>query len=241
MGRRKRVISLCGSTAPNPNAAVLPTAGIGGARRALGNIEWRASGIAFGRGFQSPASGGHSGLSMNALVLSLPKLLMPIFLAVVSTTVPFSFVVAVLGRLPKPMASSHRRWAPGANLAMTGAVTAAVAAFIRHAYFGGRIPPETVAAEFLVVALVYIFALVLLFRQFAGVYPGFIVTVGWTGLRLRKTIFRNLHSVEKISRSAGETCFRIETVHGQALSLVLPDRDVSIFDDRLRKEREGTE
>ena len=170
---------------------------------------------------------------------SVPGLLMPMFLAVLFTTIPFSFVVAVLARLPKPLATSHRRWSDGANLALIGGVTAGVAAFIRNAYYGGRVPPEKIAAEFLIVALVYTFALVLLFRQFAGVYPAFIVTVGWTGLELRKTVYRNISRVERVSSAAGETRYLIETVRGHTLTFLLPDRDAPIFEDRLKKERDA--
>jgi len=74
----------------------------------------------------------------------------------------------------------------------------------------------------------------LILRQFAGVYPEYIVTTGRTGLSLRKTVYRNIIDVEEISRNRAETTLLVVTNHGMAIRLTLPTRSVSVFYEQLK-------
>ena len=71
------------------------------------------------------------------------------------------------------------------NYILIGTITAYVTIFIRTAYYVRGADPAAVLMEFVIAALAYIFGLVLSLRQFAGVYPEYIVTTGRTGLSLR--------------------------------------------------------
>jgi hypothetical protein len=91
--------------------------------------------------------------------------------------------------------------------------------------------------QFLIASLAYVFGLVLLIRQFKGVYPEYIVWTGRTGLSIRKTTYSNITDVEKLSEGHGETRLRVHTNYG-ILTFTLPTRSVSIFYDRLRSRLE---
>jgi hypothetical protein len=88
--------------------------------------------------------------------------------------------------------------------------------------------------QFVIAALAYIFGLVLILRQFCGVYPEYIVTTGRTGISIRKTVYRNITDVEEVSRQRGEACLRVITSYGSAIRFTLPTRSVSIFYERLK-------
>jgi hypothetical protein len=167
----------------------------------------------------------------------MPALVTSLVFAVLVATIPFTFVLKVLLQLPRPLASAHQRWPMPLTFLLIGLITAYVAIFIHQVYYGPQ-RPAAVGAEFLIVALAYGFALALVLRQFGGVYPDYIVTTGATGFGLRKTIYRNIRKVEKLRQSAGETRFRIETVHGNVIFFSLPNRYVSIFHDQLKKKSE---
>jgi len=109
-----------------------------------------------------------------------------------------------------------------------------VTIFIRTAYYVRGADPAAVLMEFVIAALAYIFGLVLILRQFAGVYPEYIVTTGRTGLSLRKTVYRNIIDVEEISRNRAETTLLVVTNHGMAIRLTLPTRSVSVFYEQLK-------
>lgn len=161
-----------------------------------------------------------------------------LLLAVFVVAAPFTFVLKVLLGLPRPLAASHRRWPRLLNSGLIALLTTAVTIFIRRAYYSvGQAPAET-AAEFLIAALAYVFGLVLLLRQFSGVYPEFIVTTGWTGLHLRKTTYRNIERIETVSEKGGETELEIRTARGDFLRLTLPTGSVAIFYDQVRKKNE---
>ena len=153
-------------------------------------------------------------------------------LALLVVTIPFSLVLRVLLDLPRPVALSHRRLPIWLNCASIAVVTAAVAVFIRFNYYNRNHTTASTLTGFLVILIVYAIVFVLLLRQFAGLYPEYLVTTGRTGLGLRKTTYRRIRDVQELSTQGGETSLRILTDSGQILPLDLPARDI----DLLRKQ-----
>jgi hypothetical protein len=137
-------------------------------------------------------------------------------------------------RLPKALALSHRRWPLSLNFTLIGAITAYATIFIRSAYYGRGSNPAAVLMEFVIVALAYAFGLVLILRQFAGVYPEYIVTTGRTGLSIRKTVYRNITDIEEISRRQGEIHLRVMTNHGVTIPFTMPIQSVVLFYERVK-------
>lgn len=165
----------------------------------------------------------------------MPSWLTSLLFAVLVVTIPFTLILRIMLQLPKAAASSHRRWPITLNIALIGAITAYVTIFIRIAYYGGSSNPLVVLMEFIIAALAYIFGLVLILRQFCGVYPEYIVTTGRSGLSLRKIAYRNIKDVEELSRNHGESRLRVITTHGAAISFTLPARYVSLFYEHLKQ------
>jgi hypothetical protein len=161
-----------------------------------------------------------------------------LMLAILLATVPFTFIATILARMPRALAASYGQWAPIVNGLVIGAVTAAVTAFVHSNYSGGGTAPLAYGTKFLVVALIYAFGFSLLIRQAAGVYEEYIVTLGWAGLGLRKTAYRNILRIEAVSSNATETRFRIDTARNASITLTLPTPDVGVFQEQLRKARE---
>jgi len=164
----------------------------------------------------------------------MPNWLTSLLLAVLVVTIPFTFILKIMLRLPRALALSHRRWPARVNYPLIAAITAYITVFIRSAYYGRGSNPEAVLMQFVIAALAYVFGLVLILRQFCGVYPEYIVTAGRTGLSLRKTVYHNITHVEEISRQGGEARLRVITIHGLAIPFTLPVRSVSIFYERLK-------
>jgi hypothetical protein len=164
----------------------------------------------------------------------MPVWITSLIFAVLVVTIPFTLILKVLLRLPRALALSHRRWPLPLNFALIGLITLYVTIFIRSAYYGRADEPAAVLLQFLIAALAYVFGLVLLLRQFAGLYPEYIVTTGLAGLSIGKTVYRKVTDVAEVSRTRGETRLRIETSDGAVLSLALPTRDVSVLFERLR-------
>jgi hypothetical protein len=88
--------------------------------------------------------------------------------------------------------------------------------------------------EFVIAALAYAFGLVLILRQFAGLYPEFFVSTGRTGLALRKTAYRNVTKIDEVVRAYGESRLRIETSYGLVVPLTLPTRHVASLYERVK-------
>jgi hypothetical protein len=154
------------------------------------------------------------------------------FLVVV---IPYTFLFKILLQLPKPVALSHGKWPLGANIAVIAVVTAWVTVFIHGAYYHrGFANPTAVLMEFMISVVVYAFGLVLLLRQFAGLYPEFFVTTGRSGLALRKTAYRNVTQIQQVSRAAGEAHLRVETSYGLVVGLTLPTRYVPMLYERVK-------
>jgi len=91
-----------------------------------------------------------------------------------------------------------------------------------------------VLMQFVIVALAYIFGLVLLLRQFSVLYPEFIINAGESGLSLRKIAYRNIINIEEVARSHGELQLRIETNRGMKHIFTLPVRYVTALHDRVK-------
>src|SRR6266704_330623 len=166
----------------------------------------------------------------------MSSLLTSLLFAVLVVTTPFTFILNIMLQLPKPLALSHRRWPTIMDYALIGAITAYITVFIRSAYFVRGSNPSAAMMQFVIAGLAYIFGLVLILRQFCGVYPEYIVTTGRTGLSIRKVVYRNIMDVEEASRRRDEARLRIVTIHGLAIPLTLPTRSISIFYERLNRQ-----
>src|SRR5215475_8656769 len=148
---------------------------------------------------------------------------------------PYTVIFRILSQLPKSVALSHRRWPLVVNLLIIGIITAWVTVFIHTTYYRrGLVNLPGVLMAFIVTALVYAFGLVLILRQFAGLYPEFFVTTGRTGLALRKTAYRNVSKIEEVARGYGESHLRVETSYGLVVPLTLPTRYVSSLYERVK-------
>jgi hypothetical protein len=158
-----------------------------------------------------------------------------IIFAMLVVLFPYTLIFKILLQLPKPVALSHRRWPLAANLVVIAAITAWIAVFIHGVYYRrGLIDPFAVLMEFIIAALAYTFGLVLILRQFAGLYPEFFVTTGSTGLALRKTAYRNVTNIEEVARGYGETHFKVVTSYGLTVPLTLPTKDVPSLYERVK-------
>ena len=159
-----------------------------------------------------------------------------VLFALLVVTVPYTLTFRIMQRLPKPIALSYRRWPFVLNLAVTAAVTAYTAVFIRAAYYGRGANSPALLMEFVIAAVAYVFGLVLILRQFAGLYPDYIVSTRMSGLSLRKTAYTNITDVQEISRAHGEARLRVVTSHGMIIPFTLPAPHVAAFYERLKPE-----
>ena len=164
----------------------------------------------------------------------MPSWIAALLFAVLVVTIPFTLILKIMLRLPKALALSHRRWPLSLNSVLIGAITAYATIFIRSAYYGRDFTPLAVLMEFLIAALAYAFGLVLILRQFAGVYPEYIVTTGRTGLSIRKTVYRNITDIEEVSRQQGEIHLRLMTSHGVTIPFTMPIGSVVFFYERMK-------
>jgi hypothetical protein len=154
------------------------------------------------------------------------------------SAIPFSFLLWVLYRLPAALVSSHRRWPIILNCLMMTAVAASTALFLQRA----AVRPydlKGLALEFIIATVVYGFGLVLLLRQFCGVYEDYIITVGMAGLVLWKTSYTNIVKAETRDSGGGEREIVIETARGGLLRLTLPANGVDRFYAQVRKKHAG--
>ena len=159
--------------------------------------------------------------------------------AILMTVIPFTFVLRILSQLPAALAGSHRRWPMALNSLVIAVVTMCVAVFVRATAPANSQLTLKIGASFLIVALVYAFGLVLILRQYCGVYPDYIVTVSWIGLGLRKTSYRNIEDVEHVVETGGEIRFRIHRSGGSPVILTLPAQHGATFYGHLRKKLNG--
>jgi hypothetical protein len=164
----------------------------------------------------------------------MPYWVASLLFAVLVVTIPFSMILRILQQLPRPDALSHRRWSQALNIAVIGAITIYVTIFIRSTYYVKGARPAAVLMQFLIAGLAYAFGLVLILRQFAGVYPDFIVTTGRSGLALRKIAYRRITRIDQVSSSNGEIRLRVHTVAGTQVPLTLPSHAVPVLYERVR-------
>ncbi len=165
----------------------------------------------------------------------MPSWVSALVIAIFVVVFPYTLILKILFQLPKPLGLSHRRWPLPLNAGVISAITAYVTVFIHGAYYRrGFASPPALLMEFVIGALAYAFGLALIVRQFSGLYPEFIVTAGRTGLSLRKTAYRNVTNIEEVSRSHGESRFRLNTSYGLSISLTLPARHVSSLYERVK-------
>jgi hypothetical protein len=154
--------------------------------------------------------------------------------AIIVVFFPYTLIWRILQQLPKPVALSYRRWPIGVNLAVIAVVTAGVMVFIHGAYYRRFSDPFLILMQFIIAALAYAFGLVLILRQFAGLYPEFFVTTGRSGLALRKTAYRNVIHIEEVGRGHGESHLRVKTSYGLTVALTLPARHVASLYERVK-------
>jgi hypothetical protein len=164
----------------------------------------------------------------------MPTWVSSLVVAILVVVIPFTLILKLMLHLPKAVALSHRRWPLPLNFGIIGAITAYTTIFIRAAYYGRAANPAAVLMEFVIAALAYIFGLVLILRQFCGLYPEYVVTTGPTGLSVRKTAYRNIINIEEVARSHGEAHLRLQTVHSQAHMLTLPTHHVPALYERIK-------
>jgi hypothetical protein len=165
----------------------------------------------------------------------VPSWISAVVVAFLVVVIPYTLLFKILLQLPKPVGLSHRRWPVSANVVLISVVAGAITGFVHHAYYRrGFVDPPAVAMEFLIAALIYAFGLVLLLRQFAGLYPEFFVTTGRSGLALRKTAYRNVTRIQELSRASGEARLRVETNYGLVVGLTLPTRYVPMLYERVK-------
>lgn len=168
--------------------------------------------------------------------LLMPNWLASLLFALLVVTIPFTLILRIMLQLPKALALSHRRWPYVVNIGLIAVITAYVTIFIRAVYYSRNQNNAALLMEFVIAALAYVFGLVMILRQFSGVYPDYIVSTGRTGLSLRKTVYRNIKDVEEIARNRQEVQLQIITSVGAAIHFTLPTRDVPIFYERLKAE-----
>jgi hypothetical protein len=160
-----------------------------------------------------------------------------VLFAILVATVPLTWVFRIMLDLPEPLVVSYRRWPRWANATLIAVVTGAVTVFIRFAYYGVSRDLLGIGAQLVVVSIVYVFGLVLLVRQFTGLYPEYFVTAGRSGLGVRKAVYQNISSIETVGDSPEETCLEIEMTSGEFLRLDLPTDKLSRLYDEIKKNK----
>jgi hypothetical protein len=165
----------------------------------------------------------------------MPSWISAVTFAFLVVVIPYTLIFKILLQLPKPVAASYRRWPLAANIAVIAGITTCITVFIHGAYYRrGSTNPLAVLMEFTITALLYGFGLVLILRQFAGLYPDFFVTTGRSGLSLRKTAYRNVTRIEETSEVSGESHLLIETNYGLVIPLTLPTKHVPKLYERVK-------
>jgi hypothetical protein len=165
----------------------------------------------------------------------VPSWISAVVVAFLVVVIPYTLLFKILLQLPKPVGLSHKRWPVSANVLLISAIAVVITIFVHHdRYRRGFVAPPVVAMEFVIAAVIYAFGLVLLLRQFAGLYPDFFVTTGRSGLSLRKTAYRNVTQIHELGRASGEAHLRIETSYGLMVALTLPPQYVPMLYERVK-------
>ncbi len=164
----------------------------------------------------------------------MPGWITSVLFALLFVAAPLASILRIMQQLPKTLALSHRKWPMLLNFALIGIITAGITAFIHTAYYAGEPDQMALLMQFVISGIGYTFALVLLLRQFAGVYPDYIIVTGGFGLVIRKIAYRKISNVEQISEGHGETSIRVHTGQDISAIFVLPTRYVSLFHNQVR-------
>ena len=164
----------------------------------------------------------------------MPYWVTSLLFAILVVTIPFTMILRILLQLPKAHALSNKRWPSAVNLVLIGLITAYVTIFIRNAYYVPGHSPLSLLLQFVIAALAYGFGLVLILRQFSGIYPEYIVTTGTAGLGIRKVAYRNIDDLEEVWHGRGETQLRIHTINGGNVLFTVPTRSVPVLHERLK-------
>src|SRR6266536_1886379 len=106
----------------------------------------------------------------------MPPWISSIVFAILVVIFPYTLILRILLQLPKPIALSHRRWPMAVNLLIMSAITGWVAVFIHGVYYRRGFNPSVALMQFVIAALAYAFGLVLILRQFSGLYAEFFIT-----------------------------------------------------------------
>src|SRR5580704_7597036 len=159
----------------------------------------------------------------------MPYWINALLFAILVVTIPFSLILRILLQLPKANALSNRKWPSALNLVLIGLITGYVTVFIRSAYYVRTNSPAVILIQFAIACLAYGFGLVLILRQFVGLYPEFLVTTGSAGLGIRKIAYRNIEDFEEVWKGHGETRLRLFTVHGTSFLLSIPSASMTTF------------
>src|ERR1041384_4930604 len=112
----------------------------------------------------------------------MPNWINALLFATLVVTIPFTMILRILLQLPKPTVLFNRKWPNSLNVVVIALVTAYVTLFIRSTYYVRGVSPLALGFEFLIAALAYALGLVLILRQYSGIYPDFLVTTGTAGL-----------------------------------------------------------
>src|SRR5579862_8540685 len=105
----------------------------------------------------------------------MPAWISALVVAILVVVIPFTFVIRLMLQLPKAVTLSHRRWPLAVNFGIIAAITAYTTIFIRNTYYGRGNTSAAVLMQFVIAGLAYVFGLVLLLRQFSGLYPEYII------------------------------------------------------------------
>ena len=111
----------------------------------------------------------------------MPNWISAFVVAILVVVIPFTVIVRLMVQLPKAVALSHSRWPMPANFAVIAGITAYTTIFVRNTYYGHGMNALGILMEFVIAGLAYVFGLVLLLRQFSGLYPEYIITTGRLG------------------------------------------------------------
>jgi hypothetical protein len=164
----------------------------------------------------------------------MPYWLNSLLFAILIVTIPFTMILRILTQLPKPIALANKKWPAALNLVLIGLITAYVTIFIRSTYYVRGGSAITNLLQFVIASLAYGLGLVLILRQFTGLYPEFLVTTGTAGLGIRRLAYRNVTDIEEVWRSSSETRLRIQTIHDTQFLITLPTHQVSVLHERLK-------
>lgn len=169
--------------------------------------------------------------------MEMTKWIAALSVASLAAAVPLIWILRILYSLPAPMVLSHRQWPIWMNVSLIGGITVPVMLFIRKAYFMRSVEPLEIGIHFVAVSLIYLFGLVLLLRQFVGLYPDYLVSAGRMGLAIRKSVYQKIVNVQIYREGRRETSLNIRLENGERVRIDLPGDHLPVLYDRIRSSR----